>query len=72
MSNDTIFKIFISIAFGAIGLFMAIGSIKEGKESLKKLNEHEDEKKRNKIPPSLRPQQFTIERETSYRVTQKS
>ena len=48
MSNDTLFKIFISIAFGVISLLTVIGSVKEGKESLEKLNEHEALKKKRK------------------------
>jgi hypothetical protein len=48
MSNDTLFKIFISIAFGAISVLTVIGSIKEGKESLEKLNEHEALKQKRK------------------------
>jgi hypothetical protein len=48
MSNDTVFTIFISIAFGAISLFAAIGSYKEGKDSIEKLNEHEALKRSRK------------------------
>ena len=42
MSNEIIFKIIIGLTFGLISLFTAIGAIKEGKESLEKLREHEE------------------------------
>ncbi len=71
MSNDTIFKIFFCITVGIIGLITAIGSIKLGKESLKELKEHEELKRRNKIPSSLRPQRYTIEKGITLRLTEK-
>ena len=48
MSNDTIFKIFVALAFSIIGVFTAIGGIKEIKESMKKLDEHMDAKEKGK------------------------
>ena len=72
MSNDTIFNLFFAIAVGVLSLLTAIGAIKEGRESLKKLKEHEDLKKRNKIPPFLKPQQFTIERSTTFSVKERA
>lgn len=48
MSNDTIFTIFVISAFAIISLLTVIGAVKEGRESIKKLNEHEDAKRKNK------------------------
>jgi len=46
MSNDTIFTIFGSIFIGTIGLFAFKWSYKEGKDMIKKLNEHEELKRK--------------------------
>jgi hypothetical protein len=47
MNSDTLFTIFIAICFVSITALMVIWGVKEGKDSMKKLNQHLDEKQKH-------------------------
>lgn len=59
MSNNQIFNVIILTAIIVIAIFFLIGAIKDARSSMRKLNAHEDRKRKNKIPSSIRPYSTT-------------
>lgn len=55
MNSQTAATIVICSLLLLIAVFFIIGALKDMRDSMKKLNQHEDLRKRRRIPESIRP-----------------